>query len=129
MTQNRLSIVLHSFVNIIMPLPVFWHLLYRAQDLSGGILKFFPVNPGTNHWLYAQIRVRFVHDRLGGAGIGFYSDHSFMSWDVLIRLRDEVGPEHSLLICCSTFRCDAGQFINLTVNEHVKNILEKKGGC
>ena len=44
---------------------------------------------------------------------------------MLTRLSDEVGPERSLLICCSAFRCDPGQFPNLTIKKIPKAVLKK----
>lgn len=44
---------------------------------------------------------------------------------MLIQLSDAVGPERGLLICCSAFRCDLGQFGNLTVRKIPKAVLRK----
>lgn len=54
-----------------------------------------------------------------------YVTTQFMSRDMLAQLSDEVGPERSLLICCSAFRCDPGQFENLTVKKIPKAVLRK----
>jgi len=54
-----------------------------------------------------------------------YVTTQFMSRDMLSRLSDEVGPERSLLICCSAFRCDPGQFPNLTIKKIPKAVLKK----
>ncbi len=54
-----------------------------------------------------------------------YVTTQFMSRDMLTRLSDEVGPERSLLICCSAFRCDPGQFSNLTIKKIPKAVLKK----
>ena len=54
-----------------------------------------------------------------------YVTTQFMSRDMLTRLSDEVGPERSLLICCSAFRCDPGQFANLTIKKIPKAVLKK----
>jgi adenine-specific DNA-methyltransferase len=48
-----------------------------------------------------------------------------MSKEMLVRLSHEVGPERSLLICCSAFRCDPGQFPNLTIKKIPKAVLKK----
>jgi len=48
-----------------------------------------------------------------------------MSKEMLTSLSDEVGPERSLLICCSAFRCDPGQFPNLTIKKIPKAVLKK----
>ena len=54
-----------------------------------------------------------------------YVTTQFMSRDMLSRLSDEVGPERSLLICCSAFQCDPGQFPNLTIKKIPKAVLKK----
>jgi len=54
-----------------------------------------------------------------------YVTTQFMSKEMLTRLSDEVGPERSLLICCSAFRCDPAQFSNLTIKKIPKAVLKK----
>ncbi|MDI6451440.1 site-specific DNA-methyltransferase [Anaerobaca lacustris] len=54
-----------------------------------------------------------------------YVTTQFMSKDMLAKLSDEVGPNRSLLICCSAFRCDVSQFENLTVKKIPKAVLKK----
>jgi adenine-specific DNA-methyltransferase len=54
-----------------------------------------------------------------------YVTTQFMSRDMLTRLSDEVGPQRSLLICCSAFRCDPGQFTNLTIKKIPRAVLKK----
>jgi len=44
---------------------------------------------------------------------------------MLTKLSDEVGPNRSLLICCSAFRCDVDGFENLTVKKIPKAVLKK----
>ncbi len=44
---------------------------------------------------------------------------------MLTRLSDEVGPERGLLICCSAFRCDPGEFSNLTIKKIPNAVLKK----
>jgi adenine-specific DNA-methyltransferase len=48
-----------------------------------------------------------------------------MTKEMLAKLSDEVGPNRSLLICCSAFGCDASQFENLTVRKIPKAVLKK----
>ena len=48
-----------------------------------------------------------------------------MTREMLTKLSDEVGPNRSLLICCSAFRCDVSQFENLTVKKIPKAVLKK----
>ncbi|MBL4702391.1 MAG: site-specific DNA-methyltransferase [Phycisphaeraceae bacterium] len=54
-----------------------------------------------------------------------YVTTQFMSKDMLTKLSDGVGPNRSLLICCSAFRCDASQFENLTIKKIPKAVLTK----
>jgi adenine-specific DNA-methyltransferase len=54
-----------------------------------------------------------------------YVTTQFMSREMLTKLSDEVGPERSLLICCSAFKCDPSQFPNLTVKKIPKAVLKK----
>lgn len=54
-----------------------------------------------------------------------YVTTQFMSKDMLAKISDEVGPNRSLLICCSAFRCDVSQFENLTVRKIPKAVLKK----
>lgn len=54
-----------------------------------------------------------------------YVTTQFMSKEMLTKLSDEVGPNRSLLICCSAFRCDVSQFENLTVKKIPKAVLKK----
>jgi len=54
-----------------------------------------------------------------------YVTTQFMSKDMLTKISDEVGPNRSLLICCSAFRCDVSQFENLTVKKIPKAVLKK----
>lgn len=48
-----------------------------------------------------------------------------LSRDQLQQLSDEVGPERSLLVLCSAFRADAGQFPNLTVKKIPNQVLSR----
>ena len=48
-----------------------------------------------------------------------------MTREMLAKISDEVGPNRSLLICCSAFRCDSKQFENLTVKKIPKAVLKK----
>lgn len=54
-----------------------------------------------------------------------YVTTQFMSKDMLTKISDEVGPNQSLLVCCSAFRCDVTQFENLTVKKIPKAVLKK----
>ena len=54
-----------------------------------------------------------------------YVTTQFVSRDMLTRLSDEVGPERSLLICCSAFRCNPDQFSNLNIKKIPSAVLKK----
>lgn len=54
-----------------------------------------------------------------------YVTTQFMSKEMLTKISDEVGPERSLLICCSAFRCNPNQFPNLTLKKIPKAVLKK----
>ncbi len=54
-----------------------------------------------------------------------YVTTQFLTRDMLTKLSDEVGPERSLLICCSAFRCNVSEFENLTVKKIPKAVLHK----
>ena len=41
------------------------------------------------------------------------------------RCSDEVGPDRSLLICCTAFRCDPSQFPNLTLKKIPNAVLTR----
>lgn len=54
-----------------------------------------------------------------------YVTTQFVSKAMLDKLSDEVGPEKSLLICCSAFKADPKQFPNLTIKKIPKAVLKK----
>ena len=54
-----------------------------------------------------------------------YVTTQFMSREMLTKLSDEVGPERSLLICCSAFRANPDQFPNLTIKKIPKAVMKK----
>ena len=68
--------------------------------------------------------VYWIHGKSTEAD-SLYVTTQFMSMEMLTRLSDEVGPERSLLICCSAFRCDPGRFPNLTIKKIPKAVLKK----
>lgn len=49
----------------------------------------------------------------------------FMSREMLTRISDEVGPERSLLVCCTAFKCNPTDFPNLTIKKIPKAVLKK----
>jgi adenine-specific DNA-methyltransferase len=54
-----------------------------------------------------------------------YVTTQFMSKEMLTRISDEVGPNRSLLICCTAFRCDPSQFSNLTLKKIPNAVLTR----
>jgi adenine-specific DNA-methyltransferase len=54
-----------------------------------------------------------------------YVTTQFMSKEMLTKISDEVGPDKSLLICCSAFRCSVNEFKNLTVKKIPQAVLNK----
>ena len=48
-----------------------------------------------------------------------------MTVSMLEKISDEVGDDRSLLVCCSSFRCNAERFENLTLNKIPKSVLNK----
>jgi adenine-specific DNA-methyltransferase len=54
-----------------------------------------------------------------------YVTTQFMSREMLMKISEEVGPNHSLLICCGAFRCDVTEFANLTIKKIPKAVLKK----
>jgi len=68
--------------------------------------------------------VYWIHGKSTEADF-LYVTTQFMSKEMLMRLADEVGPQRSLLICCSAFRCNPDQFTNLTIKKIPKAVLRK----
>ena len=68
--------------------------------------------------------VYWQHGRSSEADF-IYVTTQTMTHDMLAKISDEVGPNRSLLICCSAFRSDARQFENLTVKKIPKAVLKK----
>jgi adenine-specific DNA-methyltransferase len=54
-----------------------------------------------------------------------YVTTQFMSREMLTKISDEVGPERSLLVCCTAFKSDPSEFSNLTVKKIPKAVLKK----
>jgi adenine-specific DNA-methyltransferase len=68
--------------------------------------------------------VYWQHGRSSEADF-IYVTTQMMTKEMLTKISDEVGPNRSLLICCSAFRCDVSQFENLTVRKIPKAVLQK----
>ncbi len=54
-----------------------------------------------------------------------YVTTQFMSKEMLTRISDEVGPNRSLLIYCTAFRCAPSQFPNLTLKKIPNAVLTR----
>lgn len=54
-----------------------------------------------------------------------YVTTQFMSREMLVKISDEVGPERSLLVCCTAFKCDTNEFNNITLKKIPKAVLKK----
>jgi adenine-specific DNA-methyltransferase len=54
-----------------------------------------------------------------------YVTTQFMSKEMLTRISDEVGPDRSLLICCTAFRCDPSRLPNLTLKKIPNAVLTR----
>lgn len=48
-----------------------------------------------------------------------------LSREQLQKLSDEVGPQRSLLVCCSAFRCKADAFPNVTLTKIPQAVLDR----
>ncbi len=68
--------------------------------------------------------VYWQHGRSSEADF-IYVTTQMMTKEMLAKISDEVGPDRSLLICCGSFRADAGRFENLTVKKIPKAVLKK----
>ena len=91
---------------------------FNAAMLAEAMCKLegFTFEPNTD--IYWQLGRSSEMDYL-------YVTTQFMSKEMLTKISDEVGPNRSLLICCSAFRCDPSQFENLTVKKIPKAVLKK----
>lgn len=58
-----------------------------------------------------------------------YVTTQFMSKEMLTRISDEVGPDRSLLLYCTAFRCDPNQFANLTLKKIPNAVLTRANGA
>lgn len=54
-----------------------------------------------------------------------YVTTQFMSNEMLTKMSEDVGPNRSLLICCSAFRADVNRYDNLNVKKIPKAVLRK----
>jgi adenine-specific DNA-methyltransferase len=54
-----------------------------------------------------------------------YVTTQFMSSEMLAKISEDVGPNRSLLICCSAFRADVSRYDNLNVKKIPKAVLRK----
>lgn len=54
-----------------------------------------------------------------------YVTTQFLGRETLTKISDDVGPESSLLVCCSAFKCNPTDFENLTIKKIPKAVLKK----
>lgn len=91
---------------------------FNARLLAEAMCKLEGYMFAPNHEIYWQ------HGQSSEADF-IYVTTQFMSKNMLMKISDEVGPNQSLLICCSAFRCNVAQFENLTVKKIPKTVLKK----
>ena len=91
---------------------------YNAEMLSEAMCKLmgFTYEPSQTHfWQHGQsTESHFIYVTTGS-----------LSHDQLRVISEEVGSEHSLLICCKAFMADARAFPNLTLRKIPKSVLHK----
>jgi len=54
-----------------------------------------------------------------------YVTTQFLGRETLTKISDDVGPERSLLVCCTAFKCNPADFENLTIKKIPKAVLKK----
>lgn len=91
---------------------------YNADMLAAAICKLegFTFEPSTEH--YWQHGFSTENDFI-------YVTTQTLTADQLQALSEEVGPNHTLLVCCAAFRADEARFANLTIKKIPKMVLSK----
>lgn len=91
---------------------------YNADMLSAAICKLegFTFEPSTEH--YWQHGFSTESDFI-------YVTTQTLTTEQLQALSEEVGPNHTLLVCCAAFRADESRFANLTIKKIPKMVLSK----
>ncbi|MFK5948204.1 MAG: site-specific DNA-methyltransferase [Methylococcales bacterium] len=91
---------------------------YNAEMLSEAICKLegFTYSPsGTEWWNHGHsTETDFI-----------YVTTQMLTVEKLQQLSDEVGGDKTLLVCCSSFRCKADRFPNLTIKKIPKMVLSR----
>ncbi len=54
-----------------------------------------------------------------------YVTTQFLGRETLTKISDDVGPDRSLLVCCTAFKCNPDDFENLTIKKIPKAVLKK----
>jgi adenine-specific DNA-methyltransferase len=91
---------------------------YNAEMLAAAICKLEGFNYSPGEELYWQ------HGHSSERDFIFVTTQT-LNTEQLQALSDEVGPERTLLVCCSAFRGNAERFSNLTVKKIPKMVLRK----
>jgi adenine-specific DNA-methyltransferase len=91
---------------------------YNAQMLAAAICKLEGFDYAPSEELYWQ------HGRSSERDF-IYVTTQVLNTEQLHVLSEDVGPERTLLVCCSAFRGNAERFANLTVKKIPKMVLQK----
>ncbi len=91
---------------------------YNKEMLAEAVCKLegFTYAPSSSHfWMHGQSTERdFI-----------YVTTQFLTHEQLAAISDEVGPERTLLVCCSAFRAKPDQFPNLTLKKIPAAVLSR----
>jgi len=91
---------------------------YNPEMLAAAICKLEGFTYAPSEELYWQ------HGRSTESDF-IYVTTQALNAEALQALSEEVGPERTLLVCCSAFRGDASRYANLTVKKIPKMVLQK----
>lgn len=91
---------------------------YNAEMLAAAICKIEGFEYAPSDGLYWQ------HGRSSECDFIYVTTQS-LNAEQLHALSDDVGPERTLLVCCSAFSGNAERFANLTVKKIPKMVLQK----
>jgi adenine-specific DNA-methyltransferase len=91
---------------------------YNPEMLAAAICKLEGFTYAPSEELY------WLHGRSTESDF-IYVTTQALNAEALQALSEEVGPERTLLVCCSAFRGDASRYANLTVKKIPKMVLQK----
>ena len=91
---------------------------YNAEMLAAAICKLegFTYQPSTDFY--------WMHGHSSESDFIYVTTQS-LNAEQMAALSEEVGPDRTLLVCCSAFRGDANRYSNLTVKKIPKMVLSK----